>query len=103
MPPEPRLNFEIQVPENLDSIYSNFLSVWHSGHEFTLDFGVTALPKPNESGDGVTVPARVVARIKIPPTVVDEMLRALATNVSMRDESLKAQRASDARLQEPPS
>ena len=74
--------FEIQVPSEQEvGEYANFLAVWHSPHDFTLDFAVTG--QAEESGDGkVKVPCRVVARVKIPPTVAEDMLQALATNVS---------------------
>ena len=93
MPEEPRVNFQIEVPDQLPNIYANFLAVWHSQHEFTLDFMVTGMPVPGgDAGPGgtVNVPAKVVARIKIPPTVVDDILRALATNVSIREDAMKA-------------
>jgi hypothetical protein len=74
--------FEIQVPGDLEvGEYANFLAVWHSPHDFTLDFAVTGQAQPNEDGN-VSVPCRVVARIKIPPTVAEDMLQALATNVT---------------------
>lgn len=74
--------FEIQVPPELETgAYSNFLAVWHSPHDFTLDFAITGQALQAEDGS-VTVPCRVVARIKIPLTVAEAMLQALATNVS---------------------
>ena len=37
---EPQFGFH--VPEALQTgTYANFLGVWHTGHEFTLDFSVT--------------------------------------------------------------
>lgn len=82
--PEPI--FEMQVPGDLEvGFYANFLAVWHSPHDFTMDFAVTG--QPQLTGDGqVTVPCRVIARIKIPPTVAEDMLQALATNVTRYEE-----------------
>lgn len=89
MPDEPTVNFQIEVPGELQNTYANFLAVWHSQHEFTLDFMVTGMATPGP--EAVTnVPARVVARIKVPPTVVDDILRALATNVSLREDAMKS-------------
>ena len=34
-------NFNLQVPPELEGgVYANFLGVWHTGYEFTLDFAV---------------------------------------------------------------
>lgn len=84
-PPTPptHARFEIQVPEEMrEGSYANFLSVWHTQHDFTLDFAVTDQPVVEEEVDGVTVPCRVVARVRIPATVADDVLRALAQNVT---------------------
>jgi hypothetical protein len=72
-------SFNIQVPPDLEGgSYANFLSVWHTGHEFTLDFSVTQPPQVPENPQGaVTIPCRVVARVKIPPSLIFDMLRAL--------------------------
>ena len=83
--------FDIQVPDDLiGGAYANFLSVWHSGHEFTLDFSSTQPPQPrfDDSGNlvGVTVPSRVTARVKIPPTLVFDIVRALNANMTKYEE-----------------
>ena len=57
--------------------YANFLVVSHSAHEFTLDF-CQVLP----SGDGSAVQADVVSRVKVAPTMVGKIIRALNTNMT---------------------
>ena len=79
MAPEPQ--FEVQVPHELEGgVYSNFMSVWSSPFEFTLDFCAT-LPAqqvdPDDPASPIRVPCRVVSRVKIPPTVLFDVLRAL--------------------------
>jgi hypothetical protein len=79
-PPE----FKFQVPDDLASgVYCNLVGVWHSPFEFTLDFAVT-LPAELVTGDDgsqrVEVPARVVARVKLPPAQVFELMRVLSQN-----------------------
>lgn len=81
-----RQNFEIQVPLEIEAgSYANMLSVWHSPFEFTLDFSVT-LPPTLEDADTdeptVNVPCRVVSRVKLPPTVMFDVLRALNENMT---------------------
>ena len=64
--------FAIRVPDShLAGVYANVLSVWHTVFEFTLDFAVT-LPAME-----VPVPATLVARVKVPPTVVFDMIRQI--------------------------
>ena len=73
--------FEIQVPpEHEVGAYANFLMVWHTPHEFTLDFAVTQPSQPAESG--VKVPCRVVSRLHVPPTVMLDILQAMSENAA---------------------
>lgn len=87
--PEPQPGsaiFEIRVPPELEAgSYSNFLSVWHSPFEFTLDFAVTEVNQPTDPktpNAPVTVPCRIVARIKIPPPLIFSVLQALNENMT---------------------
>jgi hypothetical protein len=87
--PEPQPGaaiFEIRVPPELEGgAYSNFLSVWHSPFEFTLDFAVTEVNQPTDPRDPnapVTIPCRIVARIKIPPPLIFSVLQTLNENMS---------------------
>ena len=79
--PMPQTEFEIQIPPEIEpGMYANFLSVWHTPYEFTLDFAATQPSRQDE--DGVHVPCRVVARLRIPPAVLLDVLAALNENVS---------------------
>jgi hypothetical protein len=62
--------------------YANFLVVSHSAHEFTLDF-CQVLP----GGDGQRVQADVVSRVKVAPTMVGKILRALNVNMSQYEDA----------------
>jgi hypothetical protein len=77
-------NFNVQLPSELEGgAYANFLSVWHTGHEFTLDFAVTQPAiVPDNPQEAVTVPCRVVARVKIPPSLIFDIMRALNENMT---------------------
>ncbi len=85
-PNQPNIDYEIQVPSELaGGTYANFLTVWHSGHEFTLDFAVTQQVVPEDPEDpeaSLTLPCRVVTRVKIPPTLIFEVIRALNENMT---------------------
>jgi hypothetical protein len=72
-------------PEQEAGAYANFLGVWHTAHEFTLDFAATQAPQvaePDDPASPVVVPCRVVARVKIPATVLFDVLRALNENMT---------------------
>jgi hypothetical protein len=69
-------------PEMAGGVYSNLLVVSHTPHEFTLDFMVMG-PTPtqvDESGQQF-VTAPVVARVKVPPSVMFAIASAIADNV----------------------
>jgi hypothetical protein len=73
---------EIRVPAEIEGgAYANMVGVWHTGHEFTLDFSVT-LPTNEGEGGRTVVPCQVVARLKIAPTLIFDLMRALNENMS---------------------
>jgi hypothetical protein len=76
--------FAFTIPEELAAgRYSNLLAVWHTAHEFTLDFAVTMPPEQSgEHGPQHVVPCEVVARVKVAPSVVFDLLRALNENMT---------------------
>src|SRR5919197_6767601 len=78
--------FEIQVPPELEAgAHANFLMVWHTPHDFTLDFAVMQPTQPGQ--EGAKVPCRVVARLRLPPTVMLDVLQAMSENVARYQQS----------------
>jgi hypothetical protein len=84
--PDPQVRFDVQItPEMEAGVYANFLNVWHTAHEFTLDFASTM---PAEQGTdelgapGVRIPARVAVRVKVPPTLMFDIIRAINDNLT---------------------
>jgi Protein of unknown function (DUF3467) len=75
---------QFEVPDGLAAgVYSNVVGVWHTPYEFTLDFGVFQPPQTGTTEAGAEVPVlpvRIVARVKIPPAAVFELMQALSTN-----------------------
>lgn len=76
--------FQIDVPEEMETgVPADFASVWHTPTSFILDFiAVKQPPSPvsdPESGEvtSITVPGRVVSRVRIPPQQVFELAKAL--------------------------
>ncbi len=83
----PRVAFELRAdPAMVGGVYANALSVWHTAHEFTLDFIVNAAPpQPAQTPEGesvISAPHQLVARIRIPPGSVFEMIRAINENMT---------------------
>jgi hypothetical protein len=103
--PQPA-QFSLQVPDDLAAgVYSNLVAVWHTPYEFTLDFAVMqpAQVVADEGGAQQSVtPARVVARVKIPPAAVFELMQALSKNEGLYEQRFgQIQRPGPGR-QEPP-
>ena len=90
-PPGPRIEFEPHADPSLEAgAYANGLAVWHTLHEFTFDFFVSSQP-PSEArtADGEVViraPHRLVARVRVPPTSVFEIIRTISQNLSMYEQ-----------------
>lgn len=71
-----QINIQVSDEQKF-GVYANFLVVSHSPHEFTLDF--CQIP-PGTQRDQVK--AQVVSRVKIAPTMVGKVIRALNTNMT---------------------
>lgn len=81
--------FQIHVAdEHEGGVYANFVNVWSTAFEFTIDFCATQPAIMPEGPDGpdenepVTVPCTVVSRVRIPPTLIYEIFRALDDNLA---------------------
>ena len=63
----------LHIPDDrIEGTYADFVSVWHSRDAFVLDFAVLAQPTTAQQ-----LSARVVSRVRIPPTQVFEIMKAL--------------------------
>lgn len=88
--------FEVNLPESVvPGVYADFVSVWHTEGAFTLDFAAMVNPGQTgideETGETVTsVQAQVVARVRIPPSQVFEIMKALEQQLSMWEQESKA-------------
>lgn len=87
-PPSPLpVAFELHAEPGLrGGVYANTLLVWHTPHEFTLDFMVHAQPpQPAQTAQGQAVikaPHQLVARVRISPSVAFEVIRAINENMT---------------------
>ena len=78
------IELKIDVPPELEGgTYANVLNVWHTAYEFTLDFGVMQqVGEPEDADAALQVPVRVVSRVRIPVTLLFQVLKALNTNMT---------------------
>lgn len=82
MPPTDA-HFQIDLPPDVArGVFANFVSVWHDQDGFTLDFASNVQPPQigvdEQTGrEAVLIQAQVVARVRIPPSQVFEIMRAL--------------------------
>jgi hypothetical protein len=77
----------IEIPESQEAgAYSNTLAVWHSPHEFTLDFAVRK-PEQTEEDGTVMVPCLVTARVRLPVSVMFDVLRALNSEMTRYEDA----------------
>jgi hypothetical protein len=81
--------FEVNLPETIvPGVFADFVSVWHTEGAFTLDFAAMVNPGQaivdEETGETFSsVQAQVVARVRIPPSQVFEIMKALEQQLSM--------------------
>ena len=77
-------------PEQEAGSYANALAIWHTGHEFTFDFLVNSEPPSpattEEGEDVIQAPHRLVARIRVPPTAVFDIIRTINQNLTLYEQ-----------------
>lgn len=79
---------EITVPpDNEVGVFAGFASVWRTQDSFVLDFATEVRPPevaedPDSGERYVHVPARVVARVRVPPSQIWELMKSLEQNLS---------------------
>jgi Protein of unknown function (DUF3467) len=83
----PPVAFEVRSEPALEGgVYANAVAIWHTPHEFTLDFLVNAAPPTpgqNDEGDAVIkMPFRLVSRVRVAPTAVFDIIRAINENMT---------------------
>ena len=84
-PQQAQVRMEI-ADDKKAGVYANVAAVWHGPYEFTLDFGVAGMPEHDENGE-LFVSTPIVARVKVPASVIFEIARAIAENVDRYEAS----------------
>jgi hypothetical protein len=77
---------DVVTPETqVAGVAADLVGVWHTAESFILDFSAFADPARIEVEEGVDVlvqRAQVVARVRIPPSQVFEVMKALEQQLS---------------------
>ena len=68
-------------PELTAGSYADFVRAWHTKDVFVLDFANLVEPVRAED-DAVLLSATVVSRVRIPPSQVFELMKALESQLS---------------------
>lgn len=81
-PRPPLQRFEVEMtPEVEVGIHADFVNLWHTPDTVVLDFAALRQPpylQVEEPGTEVAIaPTRIVARLRLPPRQVWELMRAL--------------------------
>src|SRR5262249_27305064 len=90
-PGQPRIEFEPHADPELEAgAYANGLAIWHTLHEFTFDFFASSHPRQEaRTADGEVVtraPHRLVARVRVPPTSVFDIIRTISQNLALYEQ-----------------
>lgn len=94
----PRLNIKMP-PDLVPGVFADLVSAWHTPHVFVLDFATVvqpARPTTSDEGEVLQLDAQVVARVRIPPNQVFEIMKAL-------EQQLSAWEKETGQRKEPPS
>lgn len=76
MPDQPRAYEALAGDVPLGGVYANTVEIWHTSHEFTVEF-LAGLP-PGASGEARAV---YVARLKIPPELAWKLTKILIQHI----------------------
>src|SRR5205814_10340826 len=70
---------ELYVPDDLEAgVYASAVTVWHTAHDFTLDFVVEVGPDERRG--------RVVARVHVPTTLMLDLLQKASLGLTAYEE-----------------
>lgn len=98
--------FEIEIGQDIEpGVHADFASLWHTPDTFVLDFAsLRRMPHVQVDDDTgrqvMKLPTRIVARVKIPPAQVFELMKALESQLT-KWELETGQRRSDQPPEEP--
>lgn len=86
--PVPEHRMEIVMPEkHVAGVHADLVGVWHTRDSFVLDFSAiiepTRLEPVSATESALVERAQVVSRVRIPPSQVFEIMKALEQQLSI--------------------
>ncbi|MCL1923239.1 MAG: DUF3467 domain-containing protein [Propionibacteriaceae bacterium] len=70
-------------PDKAAGVFADFVRAWHTKDCFILDFsGYTEPPLHDEETDDIVQQSMVVSRVRVPPSQVFELMKALEQQLS---------------------
>lgn len=82
MPGQPPVQINVP-PEHIAGVYAHIVGVTATPYDFAIDF---AINQPHASGPAALV-GQVVARVRIPPTIVFDLLQGLNEALGQYEET----------------
>jgi hypothetical protein len=78
-------------PDKVAGVFADFVQVWHTSDSFVMDFAALASPvKPDDETGDMVHNAAVVSRVRIPPSQVFELMKALNTQLTAWENEQKS-------------
>jgi hypothetical protein len=83
-----QVNLSVELPNELrGGVHAEVAAVWHTRDSFTIDFISPIGPGQADNDGGVSQQAQVVARVRVPVSVIFNVARAISDNVSIYEAS----------------
>ncbi|MGW3407941.1 DUF3467 domain-containing protein [Streptomyces sp. NPDC000888] len=85
---QPPQEIQVEIPAEVETgVYADFVSIWHTPASFVLDFaGLRRSPElqtdPDTGAQKAVLPVKIVSRVRIPPSQVFELMKALEQQLS---------------------
>ncbi|MDR2895148.1 MAG: DUF3467 domain-containing protein [Propionibacteriaceae bacterium] len=88
---------QLALPQDqLAGVFSDFVRAWHTRDSFILDFSAyTEPPVRDEAHEDVIQQSTVVSRVRIPPSQVFELMKALEQQLSLWESETSQRSKSD--------
>ena len=86
----PRIELALP-PDQVGGVFADFVRAWHTRDCFILDYSAYVEPPTHDdASDDIVQKSTVVARVRIPPAQVFELMKALELQLSAWETETKA-------------
>lgn len=86
-----QVQLSVELPAELRvGVHAEIAAVWHTQESFTIDFISPFSPATADAEGQVTQPAQIVARVRLPVSVIFNVARAISENVAIYEQTYGA-------------